>query len=121
MDHEGASCDTSSSSAGHITQPTCQEACLQQNLASKSHFQQGEHTTLLVQEDVELLTEQTVPVVSGWTESYRRWWQEETSTGQGTILFTAQMIGDARTPTQYTCMSLSDLACCRYASFYVMY
>ena len=119
MHHEGVSCDTSSTSDSDAIRSTDQHG--QQNLASKAQFQQGVHTTLLGQEDVEHLTEQTVPVVSGWTESYGRWWQEKTATGHGSILFTAQMIGDARTPMQYTCMSLTDLACCRYAYSYVLH
>lgn len=105
--------NASSSSDSDTTQTINTEAYPQQKLTPKSQVPQAVHTPLLDQLDVERLTEQTVSVASGWHESYGRWWQEETATSDGILLFGAKLIGDAQTPSKFTCMSLSDLACCR--------
>lgn len=121
MSHE-ANDDACSSSDSSTTQTTSKEACSQHNPVSKSQVPQAVHKPLLVQQDVENLTEQTVAVASGWHESYGRWWQEEADTGiDSAVLFSARMIGDAQTPSKFTCMSWSDLACCRYAESYVLH
>lgn len=61
------------------------------------------------------LKQQTIPVASGWTESYGHWWQEQAHASDSLKLFGARLIGDGQTPEIFTAVSLSDLACCRYA------
>ena len=119
--HKEAKDCASISSAAKAIQTTNKEACLQQNPVSKSQVPQAVHTPLIVnQKSTEDLKERTVAVASGWHESYGRWWQEQTATSDGTVLFGAQIIGDAQTPSKLTFMSLSDLACCRYAESCVL-
>ena len=107
-----ASSDAACSSDG-TSETTLTEACLPQGVGSET--EQAVHIPMLDQQDVKsALPESQVPVASGWTQSYGRFWQEQIHTSDSSKLFGARLIGDAQTPQEFTPLSFSDLACCRY-------
>lgn len=107
----GAIDDMSDSCDSDTSEAIVMEIRMQQAPIPEGDVQQAVHTPVL--EQLDAVKKRKIVVASGWTESYGRWWQEQSNGSGGTILFGAQLIGDARTPKEFTIMSFSDLACCR--------
>ena len=76
---------------------------------------QIEHTPLLsVGGDLVNLTDESVPVDSGWTERYGCWWEEQLHAQQMSKIFSVRLVGDEADPKQFTSLALNDLAQCRH-------
>ena len=78
---------------------------------------QSVHTPFLAICDQKLLScalpETVVPVASGWTEPYFKWWEDQVLEHLEAAWFAVRLIGDASTPHKFTPMALNDLAFCR--------
>ena len=79
---------------------------------------QHEHVPLLAACDqarlCSALKEATVPVLSGWTPAYLRWWQEQVRSQQTPGFFAVMLIGDASSPGLFSSLGLDHLTLSRY-------